>query len=579
MTPEDKNFHLNFSPLYFAFAFMILMLCASEVKADEIEEVIVTAQQEETVVANPVTSGSLIGAIQEDFTYPQGGYGGFVGYNERGAQTIHTSVYVNGIPANGTGSGWYDFGHDFASGQTVKVISGTNGVVYGSGSIAGAILITDTIDSGLTVRLEDGIQFARVAPTDSIEFSMLDNSMGSVRNDNDEKDNYKNKTARFDIDAGDFNLVGKYTDYKYDYDNCYTSSLSQSNDCLQDGERYNVAIRNDLLTLGRAYEKAEYFTEGDSTYVNENYRDFVRVGKQMFLSNKLNVTYGLDAEQQHYKTSSPYSSNVYEDENFGVFMSANADFVMSYNFGFRLGNDDQNALRLGIENGPWYFNIGNSFRKPNLYEKFGDAYVDGNEDLKPEEGIGYELGFGVVSLFRYEFDETIEYVAGYTTTVVVEPEVSVTDPDTGEVTVTPAVTEDVYTNATYANGGDYITQGFRFANNFGPVYLSLKYTDTEQPRVPKVSGVVQYSKDVYGVNLRIKYAVQLDREPSQYDVLPEGQTKLDDLKKLNFYATKDFNNGFVLSFKAENITNEEVEVVPFYGVEGTEYYITLNYNW
>jgi outer membrane cobalamin receptor len=137
----------------------------------------------------------------------------------------------------------------------------------------------------------------------------------------------------------------------------------------------------------------------------------------------------------------------------------------------------------------------------------------------------------------------------------------------------------VYTNATYANGGDYITQGFRFANNFGPMYLSLKYTDTDQPRVPKISGAVQYSKDVYGVNLRVKYAVQLDRQPSQYDVLPEGQTKLDDLKKLNFYATKDFSNGFVLSFKVENITDEEVEVVPFYGVEGTEYYITLNYNW
>ena len=152
-------------------------------------------------------------------------------------------------------------------------------------------------------------------------------------------------------------------------------------------------------------------------------------------------------------------------------------------------------------------------------------------------------------------------------------------PDTGEVTVTPAVTEDVYTNATYANGGDYITQGFRFANNFGPVYLSLKYTDTDQPRVPKISGAVQYSKDVYGINFRVKYAVQLDRQPSQYDVLPEGQTKLDDLKKLNFYATKDFSNGFVLSFKAENITDEDVEVVPFYGVEGTEYYLTLNYKW
>ena len=60
---------------------------------------------------------------------------------ERGAQTVHTTVYKNGIPQNTPGSAWYDFGHDIVSGQNVKVISGANGVMYGSGSIAGAVLI------------------------------------------------------------------------------------------------------------------------------------------------------------------------------------------------------------------------------------------------------------------------------------------------------------------------------------------------------------------------------------------------------------------------------------------------------
>ena len=54
----------------------------------------------------------------------------------------------------------------------------------------------------------------------------------------------------------------------------------------------------------------------------------------------------------------------------------NADFILNYNFGIRLGNDDHNALRLGIEKGDWFLNLGNSFRKPNLYEKFGDGYVE-----------------------------------------------------------------------------------------------------------------------------------------------------------------------------------------------------------
>ena len=45
------------------------------------------------------------------------------------------------------------------------------------------------------------------------------------------------------------------------------------------------------------------------------------------------------------------------------------------------------------------------------------------------------------------------------------------------------------------------------------------------------------------------------------------------------HVTKEFVNGLTLSFKAENITNEVVEVVPFYNTEGREIYLTLGYKW
>ena len=651
------------SPLYATFVFMLFMLWASEVKGDEIEEIVVTAQQENVVKADPITSSSLMSAIMPAFTWNAGGYGGFVGYNERGAQTSHTSVFVNGIPANDPGASWYDFGHDFASGQTVKVISGANGVIYGSGSIAGTVLIQDTIEKGLTYRNKGSIEptFVRIAPIDQLEFSMIDDSIGSVRNDNDEVDNYNNKSARFNVDAGDFSIVGKFTEYEYDYDNCYGYSWNQSNDCLQDGQRYNVAIRNDYITLGRNYNTAEYFTELDPTYANESYRDYFRIGNQMELSKNLNVAFGIDVEKQYYNTSSwqnvegtetvmvtdmrpgsytdenltyndgtllplwngtiePDIDNAYEvvqgngiytltqidekytDENGGIYFQANADFILSYNFGIRLGNDDQNALRLGIEKGDFFFNIGNSFRKPNLYEKFGDGYVQGNEELEPEKGVGVEIGYGVLSVFMYDFEEAIEYVPGYytdniTATLELDAEASVNEDGTfGGCVLDPnyeasegmpvgcvyAMVEDnnpVYTMATYANTGEYTTAGIRYANNFGPVFVSLKYTDTDQTRVPKFAGVLQYSEDFFDVNFRLKYAFNLDRAPGPYDFLAEGQEYLEDLNKLDLYVTKEFTNGLTLSFRAENITNEVVEVVPFYNTEGRELYLTLGYKW
>ena len=676
MNKFDKNFHINFSPLYLTAVFMLFMLWASEVKGDEIEEIVVTAQQEMELKADPVEDTSLIEVILPAFTYNAGGYGGFIGYNERGAQTNHTAVFVNGIPANDPGAGWYDFGHDIAHGQEIKVITGANSVIYGSGSMAGTVLIQDTIEHGITFRRGDN-QYIRVAPAEQIEFSLFDGSNGSARNDNDEKDHYVNKTARVNIKAGDFTIVGKLSDYEYDYDNCYNYDWGQSNDCVQEGERYNLAIRNDYFTIGRNYNNADYFTGDlsnngeyyhyDQTYANESYRDYVSVGNQMELSRNLNIAFGLDAEKIYYNTSSWQNiqgsievqteitepgifyaeddlnktkplwtgeyigtgefdisyvgdgiytlteiNEKYTDENMGIYLSANANFILNYNFGVRVGNDNQNALRLGISKGDWFFNVGNSFRKPNLYELNGDGYVDGNADLDPEQGVGAEFGYGAVSVFVYDFKEAIEYIPGYTTTIettskVLDAEASLyVDPNDetnngpgigcvlnpnwnandviatgllGCIYKNETLTEYIWTNATYENTGAYQTQGIRYANNFGPFFVSLKYTDTDQTRVPKYAGVIQWAQTFYDIDFRLKYAVNLEREPGPYDVLEEGENYLEDLHKLDLFITKEWTNGMVLSFKGENLTNEIVEIVPGYDSFGRQYHLTLDYKW
>ena len=656
MNDFDKNFHINFSPLYFAFAFMLFMLWASEVKGDEIEEVVVVAEQSQEKVIEPETNISLISAILPAFTYPQGGPGGFVGYAERGAQTIHTAVFVNGIPANDPGAGWYDFGHDFAMGQTVKVISGSNSVMYGSGSMAGTVLIQDTIEKGLTYRNKGSIEptFVRIAPIDQLEFSMIDDSIGSVRNDNDEVDNYNNKSARFNVDFGDFTIVGKYADYEYDYDNCYDFNWGNYNDCLQDGERYNIAIRNDFMTIGRNYNNADYFTEETLTYSNESYRDFARFGNHMDLSKNLNIAFGVDVEKIYYNTigfqniegqtevsteiTEPGISfadddvnkarplwtgeyigtgefdityvgdgvftlteqvNKYTDENAGLYFSANANFILNYNFGIRVGNDDQNALRLGISSGAWFFNVGNSFRKPNLYELNGDSYVVGNPDLEPEEAVGYELGYGAISIFRYEFEQSIEYTPSSTIETVITKQVFDSENSVAGCVLDPTWTENdkatfnldgcvyglqdttnvVYIDPTYNNTGAYITQGLRYNNTFGPVSVMLKFTDTDQARMPKYAGAIVYNNNFNGVDLMVKYAVQLDREPGPYDYLAEGEEFLEDLHKVDLVVSKEFANGVTLSLRGENLTDEVVEVVPFYNTEGRELHLTLGYKW
>lgn len=544
-----------------------LPLWTASVLAEDIEEVVVVAQQVKTTEADALTSTTIVESILPSFTWTAGGTGAFQGYNERGAQTVHTAVYKNGIPANTPGSAWYDFGHEIVSGQNVKVISGANGVMYGSGSIAGTVLIEDTIERSITSKLgSNSERYLSVAPTSWFQYTDYTTEQ-QARNDNTEIDTYENQSAKIIADVGDFTLIMSATDYAYDYDNCYTAGWSQSNDCLQDGEKSTVSIRNEYFTIGRTEDKAEYYTEGVSTYQNESSRDYFRAGDTVDLSNLLQVTYGVDGSKDQY--------NEHSQDNYGAFLSVNAEFALKYNFGIRVGNADQNALRLGVESGDFFLNVGTSFRRPNLYEVHGDSWVSANEDLLPEEGTGYEVGYGAISLFMYDFEEAIEYASGYTTTTIIAP--ATYDAD-GNL-LTEEVTEDVYTPAAYYNTGSYSTQGFRFANTWGPVSFMLKVNDTDQVRIPEYVAVISWEQNYNGVDYKIKYAGQFDRTPGQYDFLPEGQEFLDDLKKLNVYVGKQFASGVNLNFTIENVTDQEVEVLPGYSSQGREYRLALTYTW
>ena len=559
----DWNFHINFSPLYFVFAVMVLMVISFNAEAEEIEEVVVVAQQSKTVEADPLEGISLIRVLLPAHTWTAGGQGAFQGYNERGAQTVHTAVYKNGIPANLPGSAWYDFGTELATGQSIKIISGANSVVYGSGSIAGTILIKDVIEKGVTVSAgSQSSKYVSLAPSDWFQYTAMEVNQDSVRNDNTEKDLYTNRNAKFNFDVQDFTIAMDYTDYEYGYDNCWAADFSQSNDCKQDGEKYNVAVNNEYFTIGRTHDKAHYFTGDYESYWNESSTDYLRVGDQTNLSQKLQIAYGVDASHEQYLTA----GGDHNRDNYGAYLNINADFAMKYNFGFRVGNEDQNALRFGLEKGAFFLNVGNSFRRPTLYELNGDSWVDANLDLLPEEGIGYELGFGVLSIFKYEFEEAIEYAPGGSNDII-----TVTYDEDGNP-ITTTTTE--YYNAKYYNTGAYDTQGVRYSQMFGNFMVTLKYTDTEQARVPKYSAVLGWDQSFGSHNFNITYRGQFERIPGLYD-----GTELEDLQNLSFGYVKTFDNAVNLAIRIDNVLDEEVEVLPGYDSRGRQINLTMQKKW
>ena len=528
MNKADKNFHINFSPFYVVIVVMLLMLIASEVQSQEVEEIVVTGAQSYETESDPSSDITVLESIMPEAT-AAGGYGSFMGYNERGTQTIHTTMFRNGVPANDAGSGWYAFGHDFATGnEKVKIVNGPNSVLYGSGSLSGAIFITDDLKDGSIVRIGSSTFVSHTSNGVNISYFDVDND--SVRTDNDEMDSYNNITLKGQKEYGDWKLNVSGTTYEYDYDNCYTASFSHSNDCVQTGTKGTLSIRNNNYTLGYTFNDAKYATQGVQTFKSGAERAYIdtrhKVGSTLL---------GATVEYEKYSDFDQSQISVYSLTSFD-----------SFDVGFRL-SEDAFVYRVGHEKGDWYSSIGTSYRNPTLYELNGDSWTQPNPTLDPEEAIGWEVGYKNFSVFNYKFSEGIDYS---------------------------------YVDSMFVNTGSYDTQGFRYGTDFQferlhitDVGLEIGYTNSDQPRIPKYKVIVSSVTDLGPFVISFRYTGLFDREPSLYD----GTESLDNVSSLDYKLETVLSPNYLLSFTIRDILDNEFEYIPNYSSGGLEYFITLQY--
>jgi outer membrane cobalamin receptor len=515
-----------------ALGLLSVLLVPTSVMAEEIEEVIVVGATVQEIDTDATQEVSLIEVLMPAMPDVPGGYGGFAGYNERGAQTVHSTIYVNGIPSNDSGSGWYDFAHDLATGsERVKVVTAPNGVAYGSGSLGGAVFITDSFETGATVRYGDEHEFVNLQyGEEDLGFSLtsFDVNNGSVRTDNEEDDYYNNVSAKAMFDAGLLDVVVSYSDYEYDYDNCYTAGWSQSNDCLQAGSRGTISARNDNVTIGYTFNDSEYFTEGVAGTLNESSRLYIdtRNSKKF---GKATITYGSTLDQEEYNEYEQNNSSAYLLSNFGAF-----------DIGIR-ASSDATVVRAGFEKNGWKGGIGTSFRNPGLYQLYGDSWVQANSTLLPEEAVGGEIGYGGVTVFRYNFSEGIDYDSE---------------------------------GSMYMNTGSYATEGVRFAKMFAIPYggldVMIGYTNSDQPRIPEWKSAINAFFTVGNWRYTLTHSTMLDREPSLYD------TALDNVQSLDFNVARTLGR-FKLAMHVQDVFDDEYEVLPGYGAGGRSFVLTVIY--
>ena len=518
--------------LGFAIVMIFYAFLLNEVHAEEIETIVVTGSTEHTVTSDPVTDVTLIESLMPATTVA-GGFGGFAGYSERGTQPIHTTVFRNGVPANDAGAGWYDFGHDLATGnETVKIVHGPNSVLYGSGSLAGTIFINDDIQPGSTVRAGSDHQFVSHSLENLFNFTYLSATNDSVRTDNNEEDDYKNVTARAHIDFGSYTANVMINDYEYDFDQCWNSSYDYTNDCLQEGQRGAVSVRSENWTVGHTWNDADYFADSDNFWVSEANRWYADYRTNLVLTMG-DAIIGVTAEQEEYDSDT--------EDNYAIYG------VLKTLFGLEVGSrvtQDAFVYRVGYENDGLFVNLGTSFRNPNLYQLRGDAWTNPNPGLEPEESIGYEIGWNKLSYFHYRFSEGIDY--------------------------------DFNENQ-YVNIGKYNTQGFRYSDmiTLSPnawIDTHLGWTDTEQPRVAKYMFVISGTYIIKDYTAKLTYQGMFDRKQSPYDT-----EELDNVNSFDLSVQKSVGNNYLLSVTFRDILDKEIEIIPGYGAGGRQIFLTLQY--
>ena len=140
--------------------------------------------------------------------------------------------------------------------------------------MGGTILIEDSFERQAFFQAGEDT-YKVMAGNEFINVGKYRGSTGSAKSDNEEKDFFENTTMRSKFSFGDWTLNTNSQQYEYDYDSCWNANWQEVNACHSEGEKHDVSIRGDWLTVGYSRNDAKFYTEGVETWAAVSERYFV----------------------------------------------------------------------------------------------------------------------------------------------------------------------------------------------------------------------------------------------------------------------------------------------------------------
>jgi vitamin B12 transporter len=607
--------------------------------AQEVDEIIVSATGIPTPAAQIGASVDILTAdelaemqsiyLQDALTklagvnsYASGGAGATSNVFLRGMTGKYSGVYVDGVQINDPVNQQASWANLPTHGlDSVEVLRGTQGVLYGSEAIGGAINLftayggetktTAAVDTGSfgtnIVSLSSqgeanplgyGLGYGLfVQQTDTDGISAANEIDGNV-----EKDGYERLTgrARFVVDLSDQISVDvslRSVSSEVDTDASGPSdSLTNYTDFDSIGGRVSLAYAagdwQHKVSLGQTEDINSAYTFSTLTTIGS--RDSLAYRGVLEFSDTVDLLIGVESESETYETSDA----TYETDNDALLalLQYSGDQGLSASLAVR--QDDSKAFgkfdtsrfaaKQMFDRFGFRASIGTGFRAPSLYETYGlsDYCADGlcgNTQLQPEESQGHDLAV----IFQPTKKSYLE-LASFKITVSDFIKYGTVTPQAGDAClVANSYPGNVATQCGKyeQSDGDSVSSGYELRGRIEiseQTVLSGNFTKLDAETETGARDI-RRPEETWNANLSHRISerlsgnmnVQVVRKTIDTNFATYQQVDLDDYTLLNLSAAYQLSQMAKLSARVENALDDQYETALGFGTPGRAFYIGL----
>ena len=530
-----------------------------------------------------------------------GGIGSPTSLRIRGEEGFRTLVRIDGVDiSDPTGTQVLpQLGQLMSSNiDRVEILRGPQGLVYGADA-GGVINISSgyaeeglngqvSIETGrystdnLVADLgyaDDGYDFyIAVSDYSTTGFNSL------ISDTSQDTDGYDNTTihARLGVSLSDdirFNLVARDTDGEGEYDNCFRSDFSSTNDCLSTVDQQNLRASLDIDTTSGVHQIAyiqtdisrDFLTEGASTFLSEGEVERFEYLGNTIISETQNLVYGIDWEEESITTSQQSRNQTgyyleYQSEvSTNLFITAGLRFDDTDDVGNHTSYRTSAAYVIPTDVGEFKLRAayGTGFRAPSLFEvnynASPSAFPPASEtQLTEEVSQGFEIGLGLTSndgssyeiiYFDQEVEDAIFFdLAGFS-----------------------GYLQDEGTS--FSEGVELIAT-IRLTDSLG-VDANYTYNETEdtggERRIRRPQNVANIGVFFQYENLRFSTYLR------SFDGIIDGGRQLDGYELFDFSVRYQATTEIELFARIENVFNKEYQDIATFNTPGSSAYAGFRY--